>query len=295
MLAFLTNCTHNTQDAPQTEKTPHTAVTLTQVSWGKIQNEIVLSATTAYLDKSIITTPIPAFISDVNVQPGCMIRKGETLYTLETKEHHALSNETAPSTIENVPVKAGTDGIVTAVMQQKGSYVAEGTILCSLVVPSSLVFMLNVPYEQQEYASPGKKCILVLPDETRLTATIQTPLVTMNTTSQAQQVIARAKSPFLPEGMSVKVLITTNNTNKKEEMILPKNAIQSNEMLTEHWVMKLANDSTAVKVPIQTGNCNADSIEVISPSLSSADRIIQTGGYGLEDNSRVVITKEIQP
>lgn len=57
-----------------------------------------------------------------------MIRKGETLYTLETKEHHALSNETAPSTIENVPVKAGTDGIVTAVMQQKGSYVAEGTI-----------------------------------------------------------------------------------------------------------------------------------------------------------------------
>ena len=78
-------------------------------------------------------------------------------------------------------------------------------------------------------------------------------------------------------------------------MILPKNAIQSNEMLTEHWVMKLANDSTAVKVPIQTGNCNADSIEVISPSLSSADRIIQTGGYGLEDNSRVVITKEIQP
>lgn len=117
----------------------------------------------------------------------------------------------------------------------------------------------------------------------------------MNTTSQAQQVIARAKSPFLPKGMSVKVLITTNNTNKKEEMILPQNAIQSNEMLTEHWVMKLANDSTAVKVPIQTGNCNADSIEVISPSLSSADRIIQTGGYGLEDNSRVVITKEIQP
>lgn len=57
MLAFLTNCTHNTQDAPQTEKTPHTAVTLTQVSWGKIQNEIVLSATTAYLDKSIITAP----------------------------------------------------------------------------------------------------------------------------------------------------------------------------------------------------------------------------------------------
>ena len=36
-------------------------------------------------------------------------------------------------------------------------------------------------------------------------------------------------------------------------MILPQNAIQSNEMLTEHWVMKLANDSTAVKVPIQTG------------------------------------------
>lgn len=294
-MASLAGCTHTAPDEARTGNTPQTAVTLTHIAFGKIRNEIVLSATTAYLNKSIITAPISAFISEANVQPGYMVRKGETLYTLETKEHHALSGETDPSIAEAVPVKAGTDGIITEVMQQKGSYVPEGTTLCSLAIPNSLVFMLNVPYEQLKYAVPGKECTLELPDGTRLAATIQTPLATMNTASQAQQIIARAKAPFLPEGLSVKVLITTDKEPGKTEMILPRSAVQSDEMLTEHWVMKLANDSTAVKVPVQTGNCNTDSIEIISPALSSADRIIQTGGYALEDNSRVVIAKEIQP
>ena len=75
-------------------------------------------------------------------------------------------------------------------------------------------------------------------------------------------------------------------------MMLPKSAVQSDETLTEHWVMKLADDNTAVRVPVEVGNSNASEIEIKSDALSPQDRIILTGGYGLEDGAKVVVTKE---
>ena len=54
----------------------------------------------------------------------------------------------------------------------------------------------------------------------------------------------------------------------------------------------MADDSTAVKVPVEVGNSNASEIEIKSAALSPQDCIILTGGYGLEDGAKVVVTKE---
>ena len=153
------------------------------------------------------------------------------------------------------------------------------------------MFEINVPYEQQRYAYSGSKCMLELPDGTRLAATVHAPLATMNTVSQSERVIARAKAPFLPEGMNLKAIFAENNASSKG-MILSKSAVQSDETLTEHWVMKLADDSTAVRVPVEIGNSNVSEIEIKSTTLSPQDLIILTGGYGLEEGAKVVVTQE---
>ncbi len=269
------------------EEKPGTAVTLTHATFGKIEKEIILSAITTYQNKSMVCAPIPAFITEVLVQPGSRVKAGETLYRIESKEQHAL-RESARVVI---PIKAERDGIVLNVLQQAGSYVTEGTLLCSVAEAGSLIFEINVPYEQQRYAHNGSKCMLELPDGTRLTATVHAPLATMNTVSQSERIVARAKAPFLPEGMNVKAVFTENDSSPKG-LILPKSAVQSDETLTQHWVMKLADDSTAVRVPVEVGNSNVSEIEIRSDALSPQDRIILTGGYGLEDGAKVVVTKE---
>lgn len=271
----------------QKEK-PGTAVTLTHAAFGKIEKEIVLSATTAYQNKSVVGAPIPAFITEVLVQPGSRVKAGDILYHIESKEQHALGNGNHAA----IPIKAERDGIVLDVQQQAGSYVTEGTLLCSVAEAGSLIFEINVPYEQQQYAHSGSACTLELPDGTRLTATVHAPLAMMNTASQSERVIARAKAPFLPEGMNVKAVFTANSSSSDKGMILPKSAVQSDETLTEHWVMKLADDNTAVRVPVEVGNSNASEIEIKSDALSPQDRIILTGGYGLEDGAKVIVTKE---
>lgn len=208
---------------------PGTAVTLTHAAFGRIEKEVIFSATTVYQNKSVVGAPIPAFITEALVQPGSRVKAGETLYRIESKEQHALGN--GSHTV--IPIKAERDGIVLDVQQQAGSYVTEGTVLCTVAEIESLVFEIHVPYEQQRYAHRGSKCRLELPDGTRLAATVQAPLATMNTVSQSEQVIARAKAPFLPEGMNVKAVFSESGSSS-EGMILPKSAVQSDETLTKY-------------------------------------------------------------
>ena len=156
---------------------------------------------------------------------------------------------------------------------------AEGTTLCTIAESESLVFEINVPYEQQQHVRSGDRFTLELPDGTRLPATVQLPLATMNTVSQSERVIASAPSPFLPEGLYVKALFAVSEPTNGKSMILPKSAVQS-------------DDSTVVKVPVEVVGRNSISIEIVSDSLSPRDNIILTGGYGLENGASVEVIKQ---
>lgn len=278
----LTACNGGQTDS-QPEAQPATEVTLTHPVRGHIPQETILTATTTYQSKTTVTAPIPSYIVETRVKPGTRVRAGELLYRLQSKEQHALGNNG-----KEIEIKAKCGGIVLDVQAQTGSYAPEGTVLCTLVEAASLVFEINAPYERRTVAKAGNRCTLELPDGTRLSATLQSPLAEMNTASQSQRVVATADAPFLPEGMNVKAVFASRNTSEGIS-VLPKSAVQSDETLTEHWVMRIAGDSTAVKVPVNIGNSTADSIEILSPSLSPQDCIIATGGYGLEDKARVTI------
>lgn len=260
-----------------------TEITLTHPVRGRIPQETVFSATTVYQSKTALQAPIPSFITEVRVSPGTRVKAGQRLCSLESKEQHALGHDGG-----EIEIKAGQDGIILEVLAQTGSYAPEGTTLCVLADIRSLVFEINVPYEQRSAVQAGNHCTMLLPDGTRLIATVRSPLATMHAASQSERVIATADTPFLPEGLNVKAVFTSRSASK-EATLLPKSAVQSNETLTAHWIMRLADDSTAVKVPVVLGYSTADSVEILSPMLSPQDRIIATGGYGLEDKARVVL------
>jgi multidrug efflux pump subunit AcrA (membrane-fusion protein) len=53
--------------------------------------------------------------------------------------------------------------------------------------------------------------------------------------------------------------------------------------------MKLIGDSVAVKVPVTVG-LRADSVqELHSPQLSTADRVVTEGAFGLADTANVEV------
>ena len=54
------------------------------------------------------------------------------------------------------------------------------------------------------------------------------------------------------------------------------------------YVMIIAPDSTAHKKPVTLGIQSADRVQVIS-GISANDMVISTGGYGLDENTKVKI------
>lgn len=282
----------------QAEQTiaPKTPVEVVSISNGSINDELTLFGTTIYLKRNLVTASIPAFITQVNVKLGDRVNKGEVLYILQSKESRALGNDVSKidSTLKNfgvIKVTASATGIITTLdKQQSGDYVLEGTQLCTIAESNDLVFQVNVPYEFTPYTKTGNSCTLILPDNTQHSAIFTKALTAMNVTAQTQTILAKCNvNLFLPENMMVKVSISKGTQSKKQ--VLPKSCVLSDEMMKEFWVMKLINDSTAIKIPVTVGNKNSERIEVLSPKFNSTDKIISKGNYGLPDTALVTIVQ----
>jgi multidrug efflux pump subunit AcrA (membrane-fusion protein) len=295
-LLVLAACGPKAKQAEAAVIKPKTQVAVVQVQQGQVDNSLVLTATTVYLKRNVVTAPIAAYISKVNVHLGDKIRQGTVLYEMVSKERQALGASAAkldPSLANFgvVQVRASAAGIISTFdKQQPGEYVLEGTQLCTLAESSNMAFQLNVPYELTHMARPGSTCRIILPDHTDYTATITTPLAAMNAAAQTQTLLAKTKAAlYLPENLLVKVLLSKNQGAARQ--VLPKAAVLSDEMMQGFWVMKLVNDSTAVKVPVQIGGESKTQTEILSPRLAATDRIIVRGNYGLPDTAFVTITK----
>lgn len=267
-------------------------VDVVAITKGVIKDELALFANTLYLKRNVVAAPIPSFITRVSVNLGDRVKEGQELYTLETKERRVLGDQTImPDSLSAsygiLIVRAPSTGVVTALdKQQVGDYVLEGAPLCTISENSTLVFAVNVPYEYIRFAKTGMKCILMLPDNSQYTAKFTVPLTTMNTVSQTQTILATADhSLFLPENLLVKVLI--NKSDEASQQLLPRKAVLADEMMEEFWVMKLENDSTAIKIKITPGTMDSKFVKILSPTFQPDDQFLISGNYGLPDTAYV--------
>jgi multidrug efflux pump subunit AcrA (membrane-fusion protein) len=215
------------------------------------------------------------------------------LFTLKTKESDAIGNtinKLDPSfrfSGVNV-IRASTGGYISELDHQAGDYVQDGEQLAVISNLSSFVFVMNVPYEYKQFVSNNKQVELTLPDGVRILGTVQTSMPFMDSVSQTQSVAIRVRSPQpIPQNLVAKVKVVTNS--KAAGASLPKAAVLSDETQSEFWIMKMINDSTAVKVPVKKGIETGDKIEIVSPSFNPNDKILLTGNYGLADTAKVKI------
>lgn len=286
------SCTKQAETSSQSEPRPKTPVEVVKISHGSVTDELTLFGTTIYLKRNAVTAPIPAYIKEVNVKLGDRVTEGQLLYVLQSKESRALGDDVSKldSSLTNfgiIRVKASATGIVSTLdKQQSGEYVLEGAQLCTIAESDNLVFQVNVPYEYSALVQSGNKCTVVLPDTSRHEAVFTKALTSMNVQSQTQTILAKSqKSLFLPENMIVKVMVSKGSN--MEQQLLPVSAVASDEMLKEFWVMKLINDSTAIRQDVTLGNKNIDWVEILSPQLDPNQLIISAGNFGLPDTALV--------
>ena len=276
------------------EKPVHAIVPVTVISprTGKMGEYTELMATSAFLTKTVIKSPITGYVEKCSVSPGDKVAKNQILFQLRTREGAALHQDSVGSISINglMTIKATLDGVMASIDHPQGDFIQEGDLLATMVVPESLVFLLEAPFEMNHLISIGQEYTLILPDQTEVKAVIRSMLPSISEASQTQRMVLQPRTAQnFPENLLAKVKIM--RSAKNNAVILPKSCLLNDEVMKNFWVMKMISDSMAIKIPVETGIQGADSIEILSPVFVGTDRILTSGNYGLGDTAIVRIIK----
>lgn len=273
---------------------PLIPVTLTTIDTTAMNSYVDLNATATYLVKNTIKSNATGYLKTVNIQNNDFVTRGKTLFTLQTREAKVLGNsinKIDPSLNFGRPIliNAAANGYITGINAQAGDYVQDGDQLAIINDSNSFGIVLSLPYDLKQYVKPNQELTAYLPDGTTIKTTVQKFMPSVDMASQTQNVVLKCSEKNIPENLIVKVRIYKNS--KSKSISLPKSAVLSDETETEYWIMKMIDQNTAVKIPIEKGITSDDRIEVIAPVLTSKDKILLTGNYGVSDTIKVKVSK----
>ena len=284
-------------NAPTTESLPEgrTPVTVTTVKTGVLNECVELNATSQFQLKTSVKASANGYLQEVNFQLGQKISKGDKLFVIKSKEAQNLGNTVSrvDSSLRfagRIRVNAPGSGYVLQLAYREGDYVQDGETIATIGDLNSLVFMLELPYELKPFLPGNRTLTLSLPDGEQLKGTVTSAMPMVDAASQTQSYIIKVNnSKPIPENLIAKVQFVKKVS--LNAMILPKDAILTNEVQSQFWIMQMKDSMTAVKVLITKGIEAGDSVEIVSPHLNPGNKILVTGNYGLPDTAKVVIEK----
>ena len=298
VIIVLFSCKGKTAEHTEAVADPETPVTVTAISNENMEEYVELNATSTYLQKWSVKSNLNGYLQSANVQLNKYVGAGQVLYTVKTKEARSIGNtinilDSSFRFTGTNRITASAGGFISQIDHQSGDYVQDGEQLALITDTRSFVFLLDLPYELRPYMAGKTSLDMILPDGEKLIGVISGNMPAMDSASQTQRVILKVgTSHALPENLIAKVKII--KSSKANASSLPKAAILTDETQSDFWVMKMLNDSIAVKVPVKKGIETNERAEIISPPFTAEDKILVSGNYGLGDTARVKIISPVK-
>ncbi|MDH6253846.1 multidrug efflux pump subunit AcrA (membrane-fusion protein) [Chryseobacterium sp. H1D6B] len=294
--AFIFSCKNKMENtaASDPDIKPKTIVTATYPSdTVQLNNTITLNATAAYLLKSDVKANSNGYITKMTIKLADRVNRGTLLFGLQTKEARALGNTinkldksfrfTGTSTV----VSPAT-GYVAMLNHQIGDYVQDGEVLAAITDADSFGFVMDVPYEYLQIIKDKKTLPITLPGGKTLQGKITKIMPAADAVSQTVKILLQVSDHTIPENL---IGTVTFSKTTAYGLSVPKMAVLSDETQSSFWVMKLINDTTAVKTDITKGVETDKYIQIKSGDLTTKDRVAVSGNFGLSDTAAVKIQK----
>ncbi|ALW85822.1 hypothetical protein AUC43_12390 [Hymenobacter sedentarius] len=275
---------------------PRALVTVGTVQTDTLTDVLRLNAVSAFPAKDALRATTTGYVLPPAPVVGQQVRAGQTVFTIQTKESKVLHLDklTGDPRLKFsgiIQIKTARNGVLASVDKLPGDYVQDGEQLGVTYDKSRFGFILDVPVTQLRFVHPGQACRILLPDGRALPGRVAEVLPTADVSTQTQRYTVRPIGPIpeLPENLAVQIEL--NRTEPRRASTLPRTAVLTDETQTQFWVMRLLNDTTAVKVPVTVGTQDKDNIEIKAPSFSAKDKILLSGNFGLGDTAAVKVTR----
>ncbi|MEO6347876.1 MAG: HlyD family efflux transporter periplasmic adaptor subunit [Aquaticitalea sp.] len=289
----LMGCKQKTTD--EDSKPTPIEVKATQVQAHDLTEYLTFNGTTQFQKKENIRSNVTGYISYMPFKIGDVVTAGQAFASVRTKEQDALAeaikiDSSLAKFSHPIRINNNSSGVISMLNIQKNDYVAEGDTLATISQPNSLVIQVNVPFEYEDSVHIGTLCDILLQNNEMISAKITGKLPIIDAVAQSQTFLIALPNQQLPENLNVRVKIIYKEAPKA--MSIPHEALQTNEMLTEFWVMKIHNDTLAIKESVSPMLKNDSIVQIESQSVKLNDWIVTEGSYQMQDSTLVKIKKQ---
>ncbi|MBE0651684.1 MAG: hypothetical protein IH595_12705 [Bacteroidales bacterium] len=261
-----------------------------------VQDKIVYEhfrAVSRYLQDVNFRSRTEGVVTKVFTRPGDEIRVGQPLFIIKPVELTALEKSGSLSKgmySSSDTIYSDQNALTNMVSVQEGDYVQPGSLLASAFKKNSLVAMTYIPFNKVPSIKKNTPCSVIIPGQKPVDSYFKRPLFIADTVTQTQPFIVPLPSNLqLSAGMNLQVSFKEREIH--QGIFVPRDAVLTNEEETSFWLMKMTNDTTAVKVPVTVGLLSEKNVEILSGAVKPGDRIVTQGAYGLPDTAYVKIVK----
>jgi HlyD family secretion protein len=195
----------------------------------------------------------------------------------------------AEAQLSYTEIRSSINGVVTDRPLFPGETAAAGTPVITVMDTSALIAKLHIGQIAAQQLSLGAAATVTvpgIPDPVAAKVSLISPALDPGSTTV--EVWLRVENPkgMLKPGTSVRASITGRSATNA--IVIPAIAVQTANDGVAKSVMVIAADGTAHKHPVTLGLQAADSVQVVE-GLSTADNVITTGSYTLDDGTKVKI------
>jgi multidrug efflux pump subunit AcrA (membrane-fusion protein) len=298
---------------PATESSPEVRVDVKTavVRVGGIDETILATGSTAIQREAQLRSPITGILVGFRFFNGDKIEKGVSIAQVRTRESQAsiqgaeellrsartdqqrdeaqralrLANETA----NTVQIKAPFDGLLSAKTKNEMEVVAEGDQVATLVDPSSVFFLAEVPSASLHRIHTGQIASVRFTSKPgrAYQGTVQRIEPQMNAGDQTARVHITfgTQAPVLEGSLFGEAAIVVGR--KEHVLLVPAAALLRDDENNRMSVMLLGPDSVAHMVEVIVGLKRDSVAEISSPGITAGSTVITEGSYGLPDSTRV--------
>jgi HlyD family secretion protein len=206
--------------------------------------------------------------------------------TLESARGKYLGAEAQLSYTE---IRSPISGAITDRPLFAGETAAAGTALITVMDTSALIAKVHLAQSQAQQLAIGAAATLRVPgidDPVPAKVSLVSPALDPGSTTVEVWLRVENRKGALKAGTPVHATITGKTV--PNALTIPASAVMSAQEGGGKYVMVIAPDSTAHKKAVTLGIQSADHVQVLS-GISASDMVISTGGYGLDESTKVKI------
>ena len=286
-----------TSTAPPAEISRKASITVEAavVNEQAMVENVSFNGVTQFQFKENIRSQATGYISEIPHTIGDRVQQGQAIAYVRTKEQNVLRNagEIDPA-FANMGaaqrINTNTTGTLVTLTVAKNDYVSEGDVLGTVAQSASLVVRVNVPYAYIDKIAVGTLCDVVFQDGSHVNAKVTKELPQVDPIAQAQAYLIQLPPDRSPEALNVQVSIPVDRV--ENAMVVPCAALQTDELMTKFWVLRIGADSIATRIDVARGMRNDSLVQITSDHIKAGDLVVTEGSYEMQDSTKVSVLGE---